>query len=115
MLCLSLLPGDYVTIGGNVVLQLGQMSGDHFKLMIDAPREIPVVRGAVLEREGNERPDCILDTHPRRSPKIPWDRSRAQALTAMRKLLSEMDGKDENVRDLRRQLRHMFPEGTGEV
>jgi len=112
MLCLSLTQGDYVTIGGNVVLQLGRMSGDHCKVMIDAPREIPVVRGAVLEREGSGRPQCVQEAPAWRKPQIPWNRSRAQTLTAMRRLLSEMDGTDENVQTLRRQLRHMFPEGT---
>ena len=32
MLCLNLAPGDYVTIGGNVVVQLDRISGDRCKL-----------------------------------------------------------------------------------
>ncbi len=57
MLCLSLLPGEYLTIGDNVVVQVDRMVGDRCKLVINAPREVPVVRGAVLEREGGERPE----------------------------------------------------------
>ena len=40
MLSLNLRPGEYMTIGGDVVVQLDRMSGDRCKLLIDAPREI---------------------------------------------------------------------------
>ncbi len=109
MLCLTLSPGDYLTVGDNVVLQLDRVTGSRCKVMVDAPREIPVVRGDVREREGEQRPDCIQDKPRWHTPDIPWDRSRAQALRAMRKLLSEMDGRDDGVKALRRQLDHMFP------
>jgi len=110
MLCLSLAPGDYLTVGENVVLQLDRLTGERCKLVIDAPKEVPIVRGAVRERDGGERPGCVFDKPHWRKPQVPWDRSKAQALAAMRKLLGEMDGRDRNVRTLRRQLRHMFPE-----
>jgi len=109
MLCLSLSPGDYLTVGDNVVLQLDRMSGDRCKLVIDAPREVPIVRGAALERHGGQRPSCIIDRPHWHRSEVPWDRSRAQALIAMRNLLNQMDGRDQNVRDLRRQLNHIFP------
>ena len=109
MLCLSLTPGEYLTVGGNVVIQLDRMTGDRCKLMIEAPREVPVIRGEVLERNGGERPGCVFDAPRWRKPEIPWDRSKAQALAAMRKLLSQMDGRDGDVQALRRQLNHMFP------
>ena len=114
MLCLSLAPGEYLTVGDNVVIQLDRMAGDRCKLIIEAPREIPVVRGEVLERNGGERPGCVFDIPRWRRPEIPWDRSKAQALDAMRTLLSQMDGRDSNVRTLRRQLNHMFPPAQGE-
>lgn len=59
MLNLSLLPEEYLTINGNIVIQLSRVSGDRAYLSIAAPREVPVVRGAVLEREGAERPKCL--------------------------------------------------------
>jgi len=102
-------PGDYITVGEHVVLQFDRMSGERCKLLIDAPREIPIVRGQVLERQGGERPSGVLDKSRFRTPEVPWNRSKAQALEAMRKLLDQMDGRDQNVRDLRRQLNHMFP------
>lgn len=115
MLSLTLAPGEYLTIGGDVVVQLDRMTGGRCKLMIQAPREVPVLRGEVLERKGGERPDCVFDAPRWRRTELPWDRSKAQALNAMRALLSKMDGGDENVKALRRQLNHMFPpEGTAE-
>jgi len=115
MLCLSLLPGDYVTIGEDVVLQYDRTVGDRCKVVVNAPREIPIVRGKVLEREGARRPDCVFDTPRAYKRELPWDRSKAQALHAMRKLLSEMDGRDGDVQALRRQLAHMFPPAETEA
>lgn len=109
MLCLSMSPGDYFTVGEDVVVQLDRMNGDRCKVLVGAPREVPIVRGAVREREGGERPAAVFDKPRWHRPEVNWDRSKAQALTAMRKLLNEMDGQDQNVRDLRRQLNHIFP------
>ena len=109
MLCLNLTPGEYMTIGDSVVVQLDRISGDRCKLMIDAPREIPVLRGEVLERTGGERPSCVVEGPRWHRREIPWNRSKAQALAAMRMLLGEMDGRDSTVQALRRQLDHMFP------
>ncbi len=112
MLCLNLNQGEYMTIGDNVVVQLDRISGDRCKLMVDAPREIPVLRGAVLERTGGERPGCVFDTPRWHRREIPWNRSKDQALAAMRALLERMDGEDEDVRTLRRQLEYLFPSGV---
>ena len=109
MLCLNLAPGEYITIGDNVVVQLDRISGDSCRLMIQAPREVPIVRGEVLERNGGERPGCVSDAPRWHRNEIAWNRSKAQALSAMRALLSQMDGTDSNVQTLRRQLNHMFP------
>ena len=109
MLSLNLRPGEYMTIGGDVGVQLDRMSGDRCKLLIDAPRELTVLRGEVLERGGGQRPDCVLDAPRWHRREIPWDRSKAQALAAMRSLLARMDGRDRDVQALRRQLEHMFP------
>ena len=109
MLCLALNQGEYMTIGSDVVIQLDRIAGDRCKLVIQAPREIPVVRGKVLEREGGERPDCVFDAPRYHKKEISWDRSKAQALSAMRMLLNQMDGRDSQVQALRRQLNHMFP------
>lgn len=109
MLSLTLNQGDYLTIGGDIVVQLNRVSGDRCKVTVQAPREVPVFRGEVLERTGGERPDCVFDTSRWYKPEIPWNRSKEQALIAMRKLLSQMDGRDDGVKALRRQLDHLFP------
>lgn len=109
MLCLSLNQGEYMTIGDSVVVQLDHISGDHCALTIHAPREIAILRGEVLERTGGRRPQCVYHSHRYHKKEIIWNRSKAQALNAMRKLLSQMDGTDSNVQALRRQLNHMFP------
>ena len=109
MLSLTLNQGDYMTIGDNIIVQLGRVSGDRCKLTVHAPREVPVLRGEVLERSGGERPDCVLNADYWRKTEVPWNRSKEQALIAMRKLLSQMDGRDDGVKALRRQLNYMFP------
>ena len=109
MLSLVLNQGDYMTIGGDVVVQLNRITGDRCKLVIEAPREIPIVRGEVLEREGAERPDCVIDAPLYHKAEVPWNRSKAQALASMRRLLSKMDGRDDDVKTLRRQLDHILP------
>ena len=52
MLSLQLRTGDYMTIGENVVVQLDQVSGDRCKLVVQAPRDMAILRGEVLERTG---------------------------------------------------------------
>ena len=112
MLALTLSLGNYLTIGGDVVIQLNRITGDRCRLTIDAPREIPIVRGEVLEREGGERPDSVYANPVYHKREVPWDRSKNQALKAMRALLDRMDDTDEDVQTLRRQLSHMFPVGV---
>ena len=52
MLSLQLKTGDYMTIGGNVVVQLDRISGNRCKLMVQAPRDMAILRGEVLDRRG---------------------------------------------------------------
>ncbi len=110
MLCLALSPGEYVLIGEDVILQYDRTEGERCRIAVRAPKEIPIVRGEVLERNGMERPDCIFDKPRWHKRELLWNRSKAQALTSMRMRLSKMDDSDANVRTLRRQLKHIFPE-----
>ena len=68
MLSLQMKSGDYVTIGENVVVQVFRDSGPQFRISIKAPKEIPIMRGAVLERAGQERPDGLHKRGPKKSP-----------------------------------------------
>ena len=65
MLKLSLSKGEYLTIGDNVVVQLYRSEGGRAYLAINAPREVSIVRGAVLEREGGQRPERLAEATPR--------------------------------------------------
>ena len=109
MLLLQLRAGEYMTIGDDVVVQVNDVSGDRCKLMIQAPREIPVIRGELLERAGAKRPECVGEPPRRHQSELSWNRNKSQALIAMRRLLGQMDSGDENVKNLRRQLNFLFP------
>ena len=112
MLCLSLNQGEYMTIGEDVVVQLDQISGDRCRLVVHAPREVPILRGEVLERNGGRRPEGVYDSRRYHKKELVWDRSKAQALAAMRKVLSGMNSADSDVQALRRQLEHIFPQAS---
>lgn len=56
MLKLSLADGEYLTIGDHVVVQVYRAETGRAYLAIDAPRDVPIVRGAVREREGAAPP-----------------------------------------------------------
>ena len=111
MLSLQLKTGEYLTIGKDVVVQLSDVSSNRCKLMIEAPREVPIVRGELLERTGSERPECVKEERRRGrpGPDLSWNRNKTQALIAMRRLLGQMDSRDDNVKNLRRQLDFLFP------
>lgn len=64
MLCISLKPGEYFTVGSDIVVQYDRLGGNQIHLTIHAPREIPILRGEVLERSGGKRPDCVKETTP---------------------------------------------------
>lgn len=109
MLSLQLKTGDYMTIGSDVVVQLDRIFGDNCKLMIQAPRDMTILRGEVWERTGGQRPACVFDGRRRHRQQISWNRSKSQTLMAMRRLLQQMDNGDRDVKTLRRQLDFLFP------
>ena len=111
MLSLQLRTGDYMTIGEDVVVQLDRISGDRCKLMVQAPRDLAILRGEVLERNGGERPGCVFNGPHRHRQELIWNRDKTRALHSIRLLLGRMDGGDEDVKTLRRQLDFIFPPG----
>lgn len=108
MLCISLRAGDYVLIGGDTVVQYDHLKGDRLYLNITAPREVPILRGEVLERDGGRRPACVQDAGPRFVKQLPWDRSKKEALAQLRMTLERMEDSPE-TRALRDQLDRIFP------
>lgn len=57
MLMLGRNPEEYVVIGDDIVIKVVSADGS-LKLAIDAPKELPILRGEVYERT-HEPPKCI--------------------------------------------------------
>lgn len=108
MLCISMKAGEYFTVGGSTVIQYDRLSGERVHLTINAPREVPVLRGEVLERNGGQRPDCVMDTSPRFVRQLPWDHKKKQALADLRQTLDQMDDSPE-LQTVREKLNAIFP------
>ena len=71
MLCISMKTGDYFTVDENTVVQFQRLNGERVHLMIDAPKEVSILRGQVLERSGGQRPGCVLAPAPRAVKQLP--------------------------------------------
>ena len=108
MLCISMRAGDYFTVGKDTVVQFDRLTGDRVHLTINAPREVPILRGDVLERSGGQRPGCVLDTSPRYVRQLPWNHAKKQALAELRQALDRMGDRPE-VRTAREKLNCIFP------
>ena len=67
MLSLQLKDGEYLTIGKNIVIQV--FTGATTQVLVQAPRNMTVLRGEVLERNGEDRPACLLDQSPAKMKK----------------------------------------------
>ena len=50
MLCITMRQGDYFKIGDDITVRFDHLNSERVHLSIDAPRDIPIVRGKVLER-----------------------------------------------------------------
>jgi preprotein translocase subunit YajC len=60
MLAISLEPDEYITINGDIVVKVSKIAKGRCFLAIEADRSIPIVRSAVLERNGTPPPACII-------------------------------------------------------
>ena len=72
MLSLQLKSGEYLTIGKDITVQIFKQSGSSFYVAVKAPREVPILRGAVQERSG-ERPDGLLAERPKSPSRLRYD------------------------------------------
>lgn len=54
MLVLGRKPGEYVVIDNKIKVKVVKSEEGHLRLAIDAPREIPIVRGEVYEKQFNK-------------------------------------------------------------
>ena len=116
MLKLTLLPDEYLVIGDNTVVQLARIAGGRADLAIDAPRTVPIVRGAVLEREGGQRPACLAPparTKARyhRDQIFRWNDDRERAVRVMKRVIDRLEenGAGDEAGILRTQLDRLIP------
>lgn len=49
MLVLTRRPGQYITIGDNIVIHISDVQGGNVRMAIDAPRDIKIYRGEIYE------------------------------------------------------------------
>lgn len=116
MLSISLEPEEYVTIG-DIVVKVAKMTRGRCFLCIDADRSIPIVRSAVLERNGMPPPACLLNLPSRKRPKyrreaiFRWNDDRERAVNKLYKLADQLEknGADEEARLLCAQLAQIVP------
>lgn len=116
MLKLSLLPEEYLTIGGSTVVQLSRVAGGRAYLSIEADRSVPIVRGELLEREGGTRPACLAPPSGKhfrrcRDRYFSWNDDRERAVRVMKQTLDQLerDGAAEAAQALRTQLDRIIP------
>lgn len=116
MLKLTLLPEEYLVINENIVVQLTRVAGGHADIAIDAARDIPIVRGAVLERQGGKRPECLAPpsnkkTRSYRDQIFRWNDDRERAVRAMKLVIDRLYeiGASDEAKVLRTQLDRIIP------
>ena len=116
MLKLTLLPEEYLTINGEIVVQLMRVAGGRADVAIEAPRSFPIVRGAVLERQGGQRPACLAPPSGRkgryyRDQVFRWNDDRERAVRIMKQVFDrlEQNGAADEAKVLRTQLDRIIP------
>lgn len=116
MLKLTMVPDEYMTINGNIVVQLSRIAGGRAELAIHADRSVPIIRGAVLERQGGARPECLDAPPPKKARYFRdrffcWNDDREWAVRTMKRVMDELDkkGASEEADILRKQLDRIIP------
>lgn len=108
MLCITMRRGDYFTVGGETVIQLDQLGSERIHLTIQAPRDVPILRGQVLERNGGQRPECVYSKKRSAAEQIPWNSAKREALAELRRTLEQM-GESPEAQAIREKLDRIFP------
>lgn len=113
MLRISMKIGQYFTVGDDTVVQYDNLTGERVHLTINAPREVPILRGEVLERNGQPRPACVSEPSPHYVRQLQWNGAKKKALLEMRETLLQMEDTSE-TRLLRQKLDYIFPHNAEE-
>ena len=120
MLCITMRRGEYFTVDGDTVILVDQLSGERAHLTIHAPRDVAIVRGAVLERSGNPPPACLAELSARKRAKyrpeavFRWNSEREKAVRRMEQVAERLEksGSMEEAEILRAQLAQIVPAGS---
>ena len=117
MLCITMRRGEYFTVDGDTVILVDQLSGERAHLTIHAPRDVAIVRGAVLERSGNPPPACLAELSARKRAKyrpeavFRWNSEREKAVRRMEQVAERLEksGSMDEAEILRAQLAQIVP------
>ena len=117
MLCITMKRGEYFTIDGDTVILFDQLSGERAHLTIHAPKEVAIVRGAVMERNGNPPPACLKELPARKKAKyrpeaiFRWNDERERAVKRLEQVAARLEenGSTEEAKILRDQLAQIVP------
>ena len=117
MLCITMRRGEYFTVDGDTVILVDQLSGERAHLTIHAPRDVAIVRGAVLERSGNPPPACLAELSARKRARyrpeavFRWNSEREKAVRRMEQVAERLEksGSMEEAEILRAQLAQIVP------
>ena len=116
MLKLTLFPEEYIVVSDDIVVQLLRVAGGRADIAVEAPRDMPILRGAVLERSGGQRPACLVPPSGRktryyRDQVFRWNDDRERAVRAMKQVFDRLEesGNSEEVKILRTQLDRIIP------
>jgi len=118
MLKLAMLPDEYVTINGDIVVLLTRVAGGRAHLAIEANKDVPILRGTVLEREGGQRPACLTSRPKRKRRKYqrdifyPWNDDKDRAVQVMHQVIDHLakSGAAGEAKILRTQLARIVPD-----
>ena len=108
MLRISMKVGQYFTVGSDTVVQFDHLSGERVHLTINAPREVPILRGEVLERNGGQRPACVLEKSPQYIRQLRWNHAKKKALLEIRGIAHMGDTPETQL--LQEKLDAIFPQ-----
>ena len=117
MLCITMKRGEYFTVDGETVILFDQLSGERAHLTIHAPRNVAIVRGAVLERNGNPPPPCLAKLPARKKGSYRpeaiyrWNDQRERAVGRLEQVAQRLEenGSAEEAKFLRDQLSQIVP------
>lgn len=110
MLSLDLKSGEYLTIGENVAVQIFQQSGASFRVAVQAPREVAIMRGEVYERSGGKRPAGLMS----RRPKAPCEQVRnAKRLEQLARRKEQSQQKQRAQEEVAHGLREILDQVEG--